>query len=217
MSSTSISGTLYIDDFVSHHSEYIGLNGEEERSAMQEAGTGLWTSSTTPAPQPTSTRTSMPTRLPTSTPTSTRTKGPAVSPTATRTPTGTPGLLSQRPVRPETALISQPLPRSRVAPSVVRLEASAEQVGRTIDYTYDGLHRLTGADYDNGDYYAYTYDPVGNRLVLDSEVDGLPVYLEYTYDEANRLTAVGEVEYDWDDNPLPLRFRGQAATCWEMG
>jgi RHS repeat-associated protein len=200
MSSTSISGTLYIDDFVSHHSEYIGLNGEEERSAMQEAGTGLWTFPTTAAPEPTSTRTSTPTRLPTSTPTPTRTKGPAVSPMATLTPTGTPGPLSQRPVRPETALISQPLPGSREAPSVVQLEASAGQVSRTIDYTYDGLHRLTGADYDNGDYYAYTYDPVGNRLVLDSEVDGLPVYLEYTYDEANRLTAVGEVEYDWDDN-----------------
>ena len=40
MTSTSLSGTLFLDDFVSHKSEYIGLN-EEERSAMQERGRGL--------------------------------------------------------------------------------------------------------------------------------------------------------------------------------
>ena len=31
---------------------------------------------------------------------------------------------------------------------------------------YDALYRLTGAEYSTGEYYHYTYDPVGNRLSL---------------------------------------------------
>ena len=143
--SASTSGTLYLDDFVSHKSEYIGLN-EQQRSTMQEAGVR-----TLPA-------------------------SPARS-QALRLPS-----------------------RSARTPAVQTLEASSGEVSRTIDYTYDGLHRLTNADYDNGDYYAYSYDAVGNRLVLDSDVNGNPVYLEYTYDNANRLATAGEVEYEWDDN-----------------
>jgi YD repeat-containing protein len=142
--SASTSGTLYLDDFVSHKSEYIGLN-EQQRSSMQEQEMRAL---------PASSARSQALRLP-STP-------------------------ARAPVQP--------------------LRVSSGEVSRTIDYTYDGLHRLTGATYDNGDYYAYSYDAVGNRLVLDSDVNGTPVYLEYTYDHANRLAAVGEVEYEWDDN-----------------
>ena len=143
--SASTSGTLYLDDFVSHKSEYIGLN-EQQRSSMQE--TGVRTLPASPAR-------SQALRL-SSTPTS--------------------------------------------APVIQSLQATSGEVSRTIDYTYDGLHRLTEADYDNGDYYAYSYDAVGNRLVLDSDANGNSVYLEYTYDNANRLATVGEVTYTWDPN-----------------
>jgi RHS repeat-associated protein len=73
-------------------------------------------------------------------------------------------------------------------------------VTQTIDYTYDPLQRLTLADYSGGDSYSYTYDAVGNRLSQDDVVGGQPTSLEYTYDEANRLTAVGSVSYTWDAN-----------------
>ena len=39
-------------------------------------------------------------------------------------------------------------------------------VTREISYTYDSLYRLTAADYSTGEYYAYQYDPVGNREVM---------------------------------------------------
>lgn len=35
----------------------------------------------------------------------------------------------------------------------------------TIRYTYDGLYRLTGADYLTGEFFHYTYDAAGNHLV----------------------------------------------------
>jgi YD repeat-containing protein len=56
----------------------------------------------------------------------------------------------------------------------------------TINYTYDGLSRLTAADYSSGDYYHYAYDAVGNRLT-ETTAKGETAY---TYDPANRLTSV---------------------------
>lgn len=35
----------------------------------------------------------------------------------------------------------------------------------TIDYTYNGLCRLTAPDHDSGEFFQYTYDAVGNRLL----------------------------------------------------
>jgi RHS repeat-associated protein len=65
-----------------------------------------------------------------------------------------------------------------------------------IDYAYDPLNRLTAADYDDGTYFHYTYDAVGNRLTQDT----LAGTNAYTYDAANRLTAVDGVPYTWDNN-----------------
>ncbi len=71
----------------------------------------------------------------------------------------------------------------------------------TIIYAYDPLFRLTEASYNNGRSFSYVHDAVGNRL---SETACLPpagcLETEYTYDEANRMTYVGVIPYDWDNN-----------------
>ncbi len=67
----------------------------------------------------------------------------------------------------------------------------------TIVYTYDDLYRLTGADYNTGESYGYSYDPVGNRLqqIINSNV------ISYTYDDANRLATLnGQSVYTFDNN-----------------
>lgn len=70
----------------------------------------------------------------------------------------------------------------------------------TIDYVYDSLYRLTEANYSNDDFYHYTYDKVGNRLEQQSEVNGLPSTIAYSYDNANRLESVNSVSYTFDAN-----------------
>jgi len=71
-----------------------------------------------------------------------------------------------------------------------------------INYTYDGLNRLTAADYESGTYYHYTYDAVGNRLNETRKPNStLPeVVNTYDYDNANRLMKVNEANYSWDAN-----------------
>jgi len=68
---------------------------------------------------------------------------------------------------------------------------------RAITYIYDPLYRLTRADYDDGAYFRYTYDAVGNRLA--EETTGATMNT-YTYDIANRLISMDGVPYSWDDN-----------------
>jgi RHS repeat-associated protein len=70
----------------------------------------------------------------------------------------------------------------------------------TIDYVYDPLYRLTEANYSNGDYYHYAYDPVGNRLAQDHMLNGQSSVVNYTYDNANRLASAGGVTYTFDAN-----------------
>jgi hypothetical protein len=53
----------------------------------------------------------------------------------------------------------------------------------TITYTYDVLYRLTGADYDDGRFFHYSYDATGNRLTEETRLGTTP----YSYDHANRL------------------------------
>jgi RHS repeat-associated protein len=71
---------------------------------------------------------------------------------------------------------------------------------QTISYTYDNLNRLTAADYDNGLYYHYTYDAVGNRTAQESAFNTVTNNHTYTYDNANRLTAVDNQDYTFDEN-----------------
>jgi YD repeat-containing protein len=71
---------------------------------------------------------------------------------------------------------------------------------QVITYTYDALNRLTGADYETGAYYHYTYDAVGNRLQETRKINTLIPELvnTYEYDEANRLVKVNDTDYTWD-------------------
>ncbi|HSJ53123.1 MAG TPA: RHS repeat-associated core domain-containing protein, partial [Anaerolineae bacterium] len=75
-------------------------------------------------------------------------------------------------------------------------ESSPSVVTTTITYDYDPLYRLVSAIYSSGEVYTYTYDSVGNRL--KKGVDG--AVTDYVYDDANRLTSAGGVEYTWDGN-----------------
>lgn len=75
-----------------------------------------------------------------------------------------------------------------------------ELSGRTSDYTYDKLYRLTTesvSDEVNGVYNAsYQFDTVGNRI--QSEVNGLVT--QYNYDANDRLLQQGGVTYTYDAN-----------------
>lgn len=81
--------------------------------------------------------------------------------------------------------------------------------GTLISYTYDALYRLTRADYGpagaglNGNYFAYTYDAVGNRtseVACAGATPCAPITTTYSYDDANRLTSVNGQAYTWDAN-----------------
>ena len=80
--------------------------------------------------------------------------------------------------------------------ALVEIPGGAGAVSVTIDYTYDPLQRLVAADYSTGEFFHYSYDPVGNRLTQDT----LAGTNSYTYDIANRLIEVDGVNYIWDDN-----------------
>lgn len=63
--------------------------------------------------------------------------------------------------------------------------------GRTVDYTYDELYRLTGETITGGTVngtIGYVYDPVGNRLQRNSTVAPVPSQA-FTYDNNDRLTS----------------------------
>jgi YD repeat-containing protein len=66
-------------------------------------------------------------------------------------------------------------------------------------YTYDGLSRLKQAAYSSGETVEYEYDAVGNRTAHTRTLSS-QVVTTYTYDAANRLTAVNGVPYTWDAN-----------------
>jgi RHS repeat-associated protein len=71
----------------------------------------------------------------------------------------------------------------------------------TIAYLYDPLQRLTEADYSDRRSFEYTYDAVGNRLSETVDLGpGTPIVTTYGYDHANRLTNVGAIPYEWDNN-----------------
>ena len=86
-----------------------------------------------------------------------------------------------------------------------RRDAVVEDTGRTVDYGYDALDRLTDeniTDSVNGNRTIhYVYDPVGNRLTM---VDSAQGETDYTYDANDELlteTTGGVVtKYTYDNN-----------------
>jgi RHS repeat-associated protein len=64
----------------------------------------------------------------------------------------------------------------------------------TITYEYDPLNRLISSDYNTGEFFHYTYDPLGNRLSQET-LAGIDSYL---YDDASRISEVNGISYDWD-------------------
>jgi YD repeat-containing protein len=58
---------------------------------------------------------------------------------------------------------------------------------RTIVYTYDNLYRLTDADYSTGEDYAYSYDPVGNRLQQITAGGDTTAYLRFACRQPARV------------------------------
>jgi len=81
-------------------------------------------------------------------------------------------------------------------------------ISNTIDYTYDALNRLTGAEYSNGTAFQYTYDAAGNTLNYVRSAGGLTVTTNYAYDAANELlsaqasnsAAIWHYTYDGNGN-----------------
>jgi RHS repeat-associated protein len=86
---------------------------------------------------------------------------------------------------------------------------SVNGLGRTINYDYDDLYRLTGesiVDATNGDRTSsYTYDNVGNRQT--KTVNGVTTTYEYDANDRLRTEKVGSnvtATYDYDNNGSTL-------------
>jgi len=75
-----------------------------------------------------------------------------------------------------------------------------ENTGRTVNYTYDDIYRLTEESIDDPasgtKTISYTYDSGGNRLTKTD--DG--VVTNYTYDANDRLLTEDGTSYSYDDN-----------------
>jgi YD repeat-containing protein len=131
----------------------------------------------TDTPTLTDTATDTPTAVATETPTPTSTETPSETPTPTATPTSAP---------------TSPA----LSPSASLGAGSVEGWSVVIDYTYDPLYRLAAADYSTGEFFHYSYDAVGNRLMQER----LAGTNTSAYDIANRLIEVDGVPYTWDAN-----------------
>jgi RHS repeat-associated protein len=200
---STTSGSMLFDDFESRRNTYIGPVPAEATptpsptEAQTETPTPTETPTLTPEVTETPTETAAATHTPEPSPTVMQTETPTPFPTATNTPATPIGA-----AYPEVQLVSyKPLFRPQFkSDSGNSVPQQQQGVPVTIDYTYDPLYRLTNADYSNGNAYTYTYDAVGNRLTQESLIKGLTSNIGYQYDDANRLTTAGGVDYTFDAN-----------------
>jgi YD repeat-containing protein len=112
----------------------------------------------TPTPTATEDETATPEVTSTPTPTSPPTPTPTPTSLAANWSTGSVVMaaITFNPVGENTSSMPAPVPQE------------GEVVTRVIDYSYDPLYRLTAADYDDGTFFHYTYDSVGNRLAQET-------------------------------------------------
>ncbi len=88
-----------------------------------------------------------------------------------------------------------------------------------VDYRYDPLQRLVGADYSTGVHFGYAYDEAGNRtrLTETTPLSGT-VVTTYDYDPADRLITVTkaglETAYSWSDRG-ELLDDGRQEYAWD--
>ena len=80
---------------------------------------------------------------------------------------------------------------SLLRPAYIQVDESTAvtQTTTVITYGYDGLYRLTGADYTGAirATYAYVYDSVGNMTAFTETVGAETTHVSRTFDAANRL------------------------------
>ena len=75
---------------------------------------------------------------------------------------------------------------------------SCTEIGRTVEYTYDELERLTSETVTTGDDVSvttYTYDANSNRISMNRDGE----ITNYTYNNLNQITQAGDVSYTWDN------------------
>ncbi len=75
---------------------------------------------------------------------------------------------------------------------------SCTELGRTVEYTYDALERLTSETVTVGSDVSvttYTYDSNSNRLSMNRNGE----VTNYTYNSLNQITQAGDVSYTWDN------------------
>jgi RHS repeat-associated protein len=98
-----------------------------------------------------------------------------------------------------------PTPTATYTPAPSATPTQGPSGPMTIDYVYDGLNRLTEANYSNGDYYHYIYDAVGNVLQYAQSLSGSSVTTTYAYDDANQMTTA-----QMDNSPVVWQYHFDA-------
>lgn len=82
---------------------------------------------------------------------------------------------------------------------------SVAELGRTVEYTYDNLYRLTSETISEGENitaYTYAYDSVGNRILKTK--NGTETV--YTYNELNQTLSEDDTTYEYDLNGNVVRM-----------
>lgn len=93
--------------------------------------------------------------------------------------------------------------------------AKTSMDGKTETYRYDDVYRLTEANYADGTFEKFTYDPAGNRTSL-IDPNGT---ITYSYDVANQLLRAGSDTFTHDANGNPLTrvsSRGTTTYTWDF-